>query len=52
MAIGQVILVASESTLGLCCHASDPALGQMPIEMPAAFTSKLGELHVEVFSAT
>ena len=41
MALGQVTLVASESTPGLCCQASDPALGQMPIEVPAAFTSKL-----------
>ena len=51
MVLDQVILVASESAPGLCCHASDTTLGQMPIEVPAAFTSKLGELHVEVFSA-
>ena len=43
--------MANESVLGLCCHASDPALGKMPIEVPAAVASKLGELHVEVFSA-
>jgi len=42
MALGQVILAASESAPGLCSHASEPALGQMPIDVPAL---------VEVFSA-
>jgi hypothetical protein len=52
MTLGQVILVASESASGLCSHASEPALGQMPIDVPAAFTSKLKrESLVEIFSA-
>jgi len=51
MALGQVIVVASESASGLCSHASEPALGQMPIDVPAAFTSKVRESLVEVFSA-